>query len=141
LSAPTSCDPSTKTIAPHLAGDPADRGDIGSVPGRGLHAAEGDQAGTGVHQSGDVLRLNPAIAERHLADVVAEPGKPSPGKVVGAVLALPDDDVRARFGRTELRGNQPRGRRHAQDQRDIGCAGADQPRHYRAPRRRPALHR
>ena len=48
---------------PGRAGRAADRGDVGPVAGRGLNAAERDQPGAAVDPPGDVVRLEPAVAE------------------------------------------------------------------------------
>ena len=131
-SAPTSCEPSTKTIAPTaraiaLIAAMSERWPVAVCTP--LKATSRVPPST---RSRDVVGLEPAVAERHLPDVVALAGELPPREVVRAVLALPDDDVLARGRRAELGGDQTGRRRHRRDQRDVGGVGADQPRHRRS---------
>ena len=122
--APTICEPSTNTIAPTSSRQRADRGDVGAMAGGRLHAAERHQARAGVDALLDVVRLEPAAAERDLADVVALALEQPPREVVRAVLPLPDDDVLAGGRGAELGRDQPGRRRHRRDQRHVRGVGA-----------------
>ena len=113
----------------HGPGDRADRRDVRPVPGRRLHAAEGDQHGAPVDPLLDVVGLEPAVAERHLPHVVALAGEQAPGEVVRAVLALADHHVLAGRRRTQLRRHQPGRGRDGRDQGDVRRVGADDRRH------------
>ena len=84
-SAPTSCDPSTKTIAPTARARPliaamSDRCPVAACTP--LKATSCVPAST----ARDVVGLQPAVAERDLTDVVPLVGQLPPGEVVGAVL-------------------------------------------------------
>ncbi len=93
------------------------------MAGGRLHATERHQARAGVDALLDVVRLEPAAAERDLADVVALALEQPPREVVRAVLPLPDDDVVAGGRGAELRRDQAGRRRHRRDQRNVRGVG------------------
>src|SRR5690242_4452752 len=97
---------------PNVSGQAADRGDVGPVAGRRLHATERNKPRTSVHALADVFGLEPAVAEGYLPDVISLLRQLAPGKMVRAVLPFPDHDVVTRAGRAELSSHQSRRRRH-----------------------------
>ena len=82
---------------------------------RRLHPAERDELRRFVDVSGDVVRFEPAIAERDLADVVALLGEQALREVVRAVLAFADHEILSRTGWSELGGDEPGCSRHRRD--------------------------
>src|SRR3954447_10199263 len=67
---------------PDGSGDAADYGDLRAVPGRTLHAAEGDDPGALVDGARHVVGFEAPVAEGHLANVVPLRGELAPGEVV-----------------------------------------------------------
>ena len=111
---------------PHSLCDRADRPDVGTVAGRGLHTAEGNQHGPSVDKPLDVVRLDPAVSERNLPNLVPFVYKQSPRVVVRAVLPLTNYNVLPSAPRAELCSDKAGSRRDRGDQGDIRRVGADE---------------
>ena len=129
--APIICEPSTNTIAPAARARPLIAAMSDRWPVADCTPLKATSRVPRVDPPGDIVRLEPAVAEGDLADVVSLAGQQAPRVMVRAVLPLPDHHALTRPGRPELGGHQPGRRRHRRDQRDVSRISADQPGHRR----------
>ena len=93
-----------------------------------LNRAEGDQFRATVRSLLNILRFQSPAAKRNLPDLLSLRLEKSPREVIGAVLALSDENALSPLGLPELGGDQPGSRTHGRHQGDVLRLGADDPR-------------